>query len=58
MKLDFKRCFTPHALLHNLMGLGIGLILVALMPTLVANALMLGILAVVAAMVLDATVVK
>jgi len=58
MKLDLKRCFTSHALLHNLLGLGVGLILVALVPSLVSNALMVGILAVVVAVVLDAVVVK
>ena len=58
MKMDFKRCFTPHALLHNLFGIGIGLILISIMPGLVANAMMLGIVVVVVALFLDATVVK
>ena len=58
MKMDFKRCFTPHALLHNLFGIGIGLILVALMPGLAANGLTLGIVVVVVALVADAIMVK
>ncbi|MDP2632986.1 MAG: hypothetical protein Q8P25_04680 [Candidatus Curtissbacteria bacterium] len=58
MKLDFKRCMTPHVLLHNLFGIGIGLILVAFVPSLGANAIMFGIVVVVAAFVLDAAVVK
>ena len=58
MKMDLKRCFTPHALLHNLFGIGLGLILVNLVPGLAASGLMLGIVVVVVALVADATVVK
>lgn len=58
MKIDFKRCFTPHVLLHNLFGIGIGLILVALFPGLASSGLTLGIVVVVVALVADATVVK
>lgn len=56
MKLDFKRCFTPHALLHNLFGIGLGLILVSFMPSL--GTMMTGIVVVAVALVLDAAVVK
>lgn len=58
MKMDMKACFTPHALLHSLAGLGVGLILVALMPSLAANALMLGVVVVVVAIVADMMVKK
>lgn len=58
MKMDFKRCFTTHALLHNLFGIGLGLVLVALVPAVVPNALMLGIVAVVVALGADAFLVK
>lgn len=58
MKMDLKRCFTTHALLHNLLGIGLGLVLVALIPALVSNALVLGIIAVVVAMAADAFLVK
>ena len=53
-----KGCFTPHALLHSLAGLGVGLVLVALVPSLVANALMLGVILVVVAIVGDMMVKK
>ncbi len=56
MKMDLKRCFTPHALLHNLFGIGIGLILAVLVPSLAT--LTIGIVVVVVALVADATVVK
>ncbi len=58
MKMDMKGCFTSHALLHSLAGLGVGLILVSLMPSLVANALMLGVVAIVVAIVGDMMVKK
>ena len=56
MKMDLKRCFTPHALLHNLFGIGLGIILVSLVPSL--GTMMIGIVVVVVALVADATVVK
>lgn len=58
MKMDLKRCFTTHALLHNLLGIGIGFVLVALVPALVANALVLGVVVIVVALVADAFSVK
>lgn len=51
MKFDYKRCLTPHALLHTLTGVGLGLVLIVLVPSLVANALTIGIVLVVAAVV-------
>lgn len=46
-----KDCFTPHAMMHSLMGLGLGIVLVNLIPSL--NMLWLGVVLVVVAMVLD-----
>lgn len=48
----------PHYIAHSVSGLGIGLILVALIPALVANALILGVLALVAGIAWDFTVNK
>lgn len=45
--VDMKECFKKHPMLHMLTGVGLGLVLVALFPDLVANAMMLGVLAVV-----------
>lgn len=58
MNFDMKACTQPHALLHSLTGIGLGLILVALMPSLVANALMLGVVAVVVGVVGEMMVKK
>lgn len=52
MNMDLKRCFTTHALLHTLFGIGLGLILVVLIPGLGGN-LVLGVVVVVVALVLD-----
>lgn len=51
MNAKMKSCFTPHVLMHSLMGLGLGIILTSLVPSL-AN-LWLGVAAVVVAIVLD-----
>lgn len=48
----------PHALLHSLAGLGVGLILVNFIPALVTNALMLGLVVLVIAIVGDFMVNK
>ena len=58
MNMDMKECMKPHALLHSLTGIGLGLILVALMPSLVGNALMLGVVVVVVGIVGDMMVKK
>lgn len=57
MKMDLKRCFTTHALLHNLFGIGLGLVLVALIPAL-EGALVLGVVVIVVALAADAFLVK
>ncbi len=53
MNLDkkMKECMTPHAMMHGLMGLGLGIVLVSLVPA--ALNLWLGVALVVVAMVLD-----
>ena len=51
MNAKVKSCFTPHVLMHSLFGLGLGLLLSALIPSL-ANA-WLGIIVIVVALGLD-----
>lgn len=49
----FKECMKTHPLLHSLMGIGLGLVLVSLFPTLVTNALTIGIVLIIVAFVLE-----
>jgi hypothetical protein len=42
--VDMSECLKKHPMLHLLSGVGIGLLLVAFMPSLASNALMLGII--------------
>lgn len=49
--VDTKECFKAHPMLHSLTGLGVGLILVALFPALASNAMVLGVVVVVASVV-------
>ncbi len=58
MDKKFKECMKPHFLVHNLAGIGIGLILVNFIPALVGNALMLGLVVLVVAIVGDFMVNK
>lgn len=51
MNAKMKECFTPHALMHNLVGVGLGIVLVALFPAL--NMLWLGLGLMAVAFVLD-----
>lgn len=37
-----KECFSQHNVVHSISGLGIGLILVSLVPPLIPNALVIG----------------
>ena len=53
MNAKLKECFTPHAMMHNLMGLGLGLVLASLVPSL-AN-LWLGVVLVAVAAAMDYT---
>ncbi len=51
MNAKMKSCFTPHALMHSLFGLGLGIFIVSLAPSL-AN-LWLGLVLMVVAFVAD-----
>lgn len=51
MNEKIKECFKPHVMMHSLFGLGLGIVLVNLVPGL--NNLWLGAGAMVAAVVLD-----
>ena len=42
-----QECLKPHPLLHWLSGIGIGLVLISLVPSLVGNALTIGIILIV-----------
>lgn len=46
-----KECFQPHALMHSLIGLGLGLFLVNIFPSL--NIMWLGPALIVVALVMD-----
>lgn len=48
MEAMLKECTKPHALLHTVVGVGLGLVLVSYFSGLASNALMLGLLLVVA----------
>jgi len=52
MNAKMKSCFTPHAMMHSLFGLGLGILLVSLFPTL--GLVWIGVSLMVVAMVLDA----
>ena len=51
MNKKMKECFTPHVLMHSLVGLGIGITLVSLFPAL--GMLWLGILIIIIGAVWD-----
>ncbi len=53
MNDKMKGCFTPHIMMHSLFGLGLGLLLTALVPSL--SMLWLGVGLMVVALVLDST---
>lgn len=46
-----EECLKPHALLHTVTGVGLGLLLVAVMPSVVENAVMVGVVLVVAGVI-------
>lgn len=58
LEAKMKECMKPHALLHALLGIGLGLILVSFMPALKENAFMFGLLVAVVAIVGDMMVNK
>lgn len=51
MNDKMKDCFTPHVLMHSLFGLGLGIMLTALVPAL--SMFWLGLVVVVVALGLD-----
>ena len=51
MEKMMKECMTPHVWMHAAFGLGLGIILINLVPAL--NNLLIGVVIVVAALVLD-----
>lgn len=51
MNAKMKECFTPHAMYHSLTGLGLGILLVSLVPSL--GIWWIGVVIVIVAMVLD-----
>ena len=48
-----KECMKPHPLLHSLMGIGLGLVLVSLVPSLVSNGLTIGVVLIIVAFVAE-----
>ena len=52
MNAKMKSCFTPHVMMHSLFGLGLGIFLVALVPSL--SLWWLGVILMVVATALDA----
>lgn len=53
MKMDakMKSCFTPHVIMHSLFGLGLGVLIVSLFPSLAMW--WIGVVLMVVAIVLD-----
>lgn len=51
MNAKMKSCFAPHTMMHSLFGLGLGITLVALFPSL--NMVWLGVGLIVVALILD-----
>jgi len=51
MNEKMKSCFTPHVMMHSLFGLGLGIVLVALIPA-IGN-IWLGVVLVVVAIAVD-----
>ena len=58
MDKKFKECMKPHYIAHSISGLGIGLILVGVMPSIAGAALVLGIIALVVGIIYDYSVNK
>lgn len=53
-----EECMKPHALVHMVSGAGIGFLVLALVPALASNALMLGIILLVLAFAAEFVVNK
>lgn len=54
----FKECMKPHMLAHSVSGLGVGFILIALVPSLASMALVIGIIALIGGVAWDMSVNK
>ncbi|MBI3282936.1 hypothetical protein HYZ70_02565 [Candidatus Curtissbacteria bacterium] len=58
MDAMMKACMKPHAIAHLVTGAGVGILVLALIPSLAANALVIGIIVVVAGVAYDFMVNK
>jgi len=58
MDKKFKECVKPHYIAHSISGLGVGLILVALLAITGKTALLIGIIALVVGIIYDFSVNK
>ena len=58
MAVMMKACTQPHALAHMVTGLGVGLLVVGLVPTLAASGVVLGIIVIVLGVLFDMMVNK
>ena len=58
MDKKFKECMKPHSLAHMVTGAGLMLILVSLIPALAANALIIGVVVLIAGVGYDLMVNK
>lgn len=58
MDKKFKECMKPHYIAHSISGLGVGLILVGLIPSLAGSAMVIGVVALVVGIVYDFSVNK
>ena len=57
-KKQFKACMTPHVMLHSLFGLGLGVLLAAVLGLSGGTAILLGIIAMAVAVFGDAAIAK
>lgn len=55
---DLKSCFKQHPTTHTVFGIGLGLVLVGLVPVLGTNALILGVVVALGALAYDNFMVK
>lgn len=58
MDAMMKSCMKPHAIAHLVTGAGVGILVLALVPSLAANALVIGIIVAVAGLAYDFMVNK
>jgi hypothetical protein len=57
-KGKMAHCFSTHSIIHSIIGLGVGIFLVGLLPTLGSNAVITGLVILVVGIVLDMVMVK